>query len=103
MNRVVGRGDDRGQQGWEFHGIPVFLQIGPSFPEYSPFQFSFDRKTDVVGTYSDDVTWYTPFLTFRFPVDYTVPTVRPDPAQTRRGRGVGGGVGRSDSIESINW
>ena len=29
--------------------------------------------------------------------------VRPDPAQTRRGRGVGGEVGRSDSIESINW
>ncbi len=29
--------------------------------------------------------------------------VTPDPAQMRGGRVVEGGVGRSDSIESINW
>ena len=36
-------------------------------------------------------------------LDAQIANARADLAQAERGRGVGGGVGRSDSIESINW
>jgi hypothetical protein len=53
---VVQQGGDEGIPPG-FGGIPIFLLIlDPSFPEFYLFPFFFDRKTEVAGSYSDDVT-----------------------------------------------